>query len=96
MPNPWFQHVQKFREKNPSLSPQQMLKQARKTYKKKSSKGGDPTSYQGSGLASTAAKFGGNPVSYQGSGLASTAAKFGGRKSRKIRKLRRKSLKKMI
>ena len=90
MPNPWFQHVKQFREKNPGLSPQQMLKQARKTYKK-SRKGGDPTSYQGSNLASTAAKFGGDPSSYEGSNLASTAAKFGGRKSRrKSRKSRKR------
>ena len=90
MPNPWFQHVKQFREKNPGLSPQQMLKQARKTYKKKSRKGGNPSSYEGNNLASKAAKFGGDPASYEGNNLASTAAKFGGRKSRKLRKSRRR------
>jgi len=88
MVNKWMVHLkqyrQEFREKNKKLKPQQIMKDARKTYKKDNQQGGNAVSgYTEKGLASNASKVGGRVSAYEGSNLATTAARVGGRKSRR-------------
>ena len=88
--NKWLQHLEDFRENNEDIPANEMMKEARKTYKKdggKRMKGGEVIPYQ---PPTTATSYkGGGVIPYEQQKTDSTYAKVGGR-----RKSRRRSTRK--
>lgn len=90
MKNQWMVHLEKFRKQNKNIEAKNMMKAARKTYKK----GGGVTGHTVSGVANLAGPArggGGGVTAYERLGLASTASRVGGRKSRRTSRRTKRS-----
>ena len=102
MGNKWLKHLAKFRQANNGIPPQQMMKEARRSYQNGGNGNGNgngnrngPTPVMSPTVSQPMKLKGGNVVPYERAGTESSPSKVGGRRrtrrqSRKSRRTRRR------